>query len=326
MEDLYIVKSELIFKDNIRVEKRLRDQLNKFEVASNNCGESWEISGLEDNISIIKNGILKGSNLKEIIAEYKTELLGKKVFDKYEHEFPLLIKYIDANDVLSVQVHPDDNMAKKYHKSFGKTEMWYVIEAEDDANLIAGLKTGVGREEFNKKLESNQLQDVLNYEKVDKGDVFYIPAGQIHAINKGILLAEIQQSADITYRVYDWDRRDKNGNSRELHVEKSLEAINFSQSVKSRINYSKDIFRNEIKNSDFFSVNLLNINKNIEIDYSSLDSFVIYMCVEGKCSIETPNKDIIYLSKGKTILIPATFDKIKIKSKEQAGIIEVYID
>ena len=223
---LYPLKFRPIFKEKIWGGSKLRNQLFK-NTSSDKTGESWEISGVEGNISVVDNGFLQGKSLNDIISEYKESLLGKKIYNKFGTEFPLLIKFIDADDDLSIQVHPDDNTAKKRHKSFGKTEMWYVIDADKNAELITGVCKNTNKGEYSELLLNKQLKTILNFEKVKKGDVFFIPAGRIHAICKGILLAEIQQTSDITYRIYDWDRKDDTGNERELHTESAIDVIDF---------------------------------------------------------------------------------------------------
>ncbi len=326
MIDLYILKFNPIYKNKIWGGTRLKNILEK-GIVGDKCGESWEISGVNNDISVVTAGELKGKNLKQLLTYYKSDLVGRKNYQQFGIEFPLLIKFIDANDVLSLQVHPDDKMAKELHNSFGKTEMWYVLESKKKANLIAGLKHKISEIEFKEKIKLGELSQVLNYEKVKQGDSFFLPAGQIHAIGAGVLLAEIQQSSDITYRVYDWDRKDENGTGRELHIENSIKAINFDNIYSSYITYNRiKNKRNSIKQSEFFTVNYLNLNKIFQIDYSTLDSFVIYMCVDGVCELTHNNQDFINLSKGETVLIPAKYKKLKIIVNETVEILEIFID
>ena len=230
---LYPLKFHPIFKDKIWGGKKIQSILKKDFSPLDNCGESWEISGVPDSESKIKNGQLSGHTLNQVIREYKGRLLGIRVYEKFENQFPLLIKFIDANDDLSIQVHPEDELAWKRHKSFGKTEMWYIIQADENAELIAGFNKEMNKNLYMDHFHNGTLIDVLNREKVKAGDVFFIPAGRIHTIGKGLLLAEIQQSSDVTYRIYDFERKDSNGNTRELHIDEALDAIdyNFIQNI-----------------------------------------------------------------------------------------------
>jgi mannose-6-phosphate isomerase len=254
------------------------------------------------------------------------ELVGEKVYNKFGEEFPLLIKYIDAADKLSIQVHPNDELAMDRHNAYGKTEMWYVIQADEGAELISGFKTTIDKEIYLKHLEEKTLKNILNFEKVKPGDVFFIPAGWVHAIGGGILLAEIQQTSDVTYRIYDWDRTDDKGNPRELHTELALDAINFQ---------GKEEFRREFKpllnesmnlaECDYFTTNILVFDTKIEKDYTDIDSFVIYMCIEGNIEINCKGCETENLKMGETILLPASIDEVTIKPNKKSKIIEVYI-
>ena len=225
---LYPLKFTPIAKETIWGGNKLQQELNKDFSSERKIGESWEISGVTNDISVVANGELKGKNLSELIQEYAEQLLGKKNVQKFGSEFPLLIKFIDANDVLSIQVHPDDELAKERHNSFGKTEMWYVLGAEKESNLIVGFNQEVDQNLYQKKLKEGKLEEILNLEKVEKGSTYFIPAGRVHAIGKGILVAEIQQTSDVTYRIYDYNRKDDQGNTRELHTEWALDAIDYT--------------------------------------------------------------------------------------------------
>lgn len=223
---LYPLKFEPILKDKIWGGEKLKKVLDK-PTDSKECGESWELSGVAGDVSIVSEGELKGKSLTELIGTYTGDLLGKKVYSRFGNNFPLLIKFIDANQDLSIQVHPNDAMAKERHNSFGKTEMWYVVDAEPGATLISGFNKPTSKEEYLEYFNSGKLTDLLNKENVENDDVFYLPAGRVHTIGKGLLIAEIQQTSDITYRIYDFDRTDAQGNKRELHVEQALGAIDF---------------------------------------------------------------------------------------------------
>lgn len=277
-----------------------------------NCGESWELSGVDGNVSVVSNGVLAGNNLEELIEIYMGELVGDKVFEKFGVEFPLLIKFIDANDDLSVQVHPNDEMAKKRHQAFGKTEMWYVLQADKGARLNAGFNCAIDQETYLKKLANKELTDILNFVEVEAGDVFFMPAGRVHAIGKGILVAEIQQTSDITYRIYDYDRRDAQGNERELHTELALDAIDFTYHDNYKTNYPNELNKsNQVVSCEYFTTNLLEFNTKIEKDIYGLDSFVIYICVEGEYELISP-ETTENVKKGETILVPASVSQFQL--------------
>ncbi len=321
---LYPLKFEPILKEKIWGGNKLETVLNK-KIEADNAGESWEISGVKGDISVIANGSLKGKNLQEILSEYKDKLVGKRVYDTYKDEFPLLIKFIDAQDDLSIQVHPDDALAKERHNSFGKTEMWYVIDSDKDAELISGFNQTIDKETYLSKLENGEITDILNSEKAKSGDVFFIPVGRVHAIKSGILLAEIQQTSDITYRIYDWDRVDDNGNGRELHTEHALDALDFKKYDNYKTEYS--IVKNErilLEKSPYFETNLFELDSNKKLNYSDLDSFVIYMIMDGEVNIKFEESEI-NAKKGETVLIPASITDIELEVVEPVKLLEVYI-
>lgn len=315
-----------IYKDKIWGGNKIQTVLNKDFGDLPNCGESWELSGVEGNISEVSNGFLAGNTLEELIEVYMGDLVGDHIFDNFGIEFPLLIKFIDANDNLSIQVHPDDELSKKRHNAFGKTEMWYVIQADRGSTLQSGFNQQVDQEEYLEKLEKNELTDILNFEEVAAGDVYFIPAGRVHAIGKGILLAEIQQTSDITYRIYDYDRRDDEGNPRELHTELALDAIDFTFFPEYKSSYKpKPNESVELAKCKYFTTNVLELNKSIEKDYNQLDSFVIYICLEGELLIETESGSET-VQKGETILIPAAIESVQLNpTTASVKLLEVYI-
>lgn len=322
--NLYPLKFQPILKTKIWGGTKLKSVFKKNSV-NDKTGESWEISGVKGDISVVSNGYLKGKNLQEILSEYKEKLVGKRVFSTYKDEFPLLIKFIDAQDDLSIQVHPDDKIAKERHNSFGKTEMWYIIGADEGANLISGFNKTINKQTYLSKLENNQITDILNTEEVKTGDVLFIPVGRVHAIKAGILLAEIQQTSDITYRIYDWDRVDENGNGRELHTAYALDALDFNKYENYKTEYT--VVKNErvlLEKSPYFETNLFELNTNKSLSYANLDSFVIYMIMEGEINIKF-NEDYINAKKGETVLIPATIKQIEIDIIEETKLLEVYI-
>ncbi|MCZ4696481.1 mannose-6-phosphate isomerase [Ancylomarina euxinus] len=322
---LYPLKFTPIAKETIWGGNKLQQELNKDFATDKKIGESWEISGVPNDISIVSNGDLKGKNLSELIQVYAGQLLGEKNAQKFGSEFPLLIKFIDANDVLSIQVHPDDNLAKERHNSFGKTEMWYVLGAEKESNLIVGFNQKVDQNLYQEKLKKGKLEEILNVEKVQKGSTYFIPAGRVHAIGKGILVAEIQQTSDITYRMYDWNRTDAQGNGRELHTELALDAIDYSLEKEYETTYT-DLLNHssELATCEYFTTYKLIFDQEIKKDYSKLDSFVIYMCLDGEFELEYSTGNII-LEKGETILIPAELKSLVLKPKGTVELLEVYI-
>jgi mannose-6-phosphate isomerase len=325
MNSLYPLKFEPILKDKIWGGTKLKTVLNK-KYASDKCGESWEISGYGNDISVVSNGTLKGKNLSQLIEDFKGELVGAEVYQLFQNNFPLLIKFIDANDDLSVQVHPNDAMAKERHNSFGKTEMWYVLDSEHESKLISGFNQPITQGGFLKMVNDKKVIEVLNFEEVAKGDVFLLPAGRIHAIGSGILLAEIQQSSDVTYRVYDWDRVDDKGKPRELHLDLSLEAIDYKHYDSYREHYkARTNETTEIVNCKYFKTSLIDCNQPITKNYALIDSFVIYMCVEGEYEVDYGMIEKIVITKGESILIPACMKNIKLIPTMDSKILEVYV-
>lgn len=279
-------------------------------------GESWEVSTVENDVSIVSHGFFKGRSLQNLIEEYKEAFLGDKNYTRFGNQFPLLIKILDATDDLSIQVHPNDELAKKRHNSFGKTEMWYVMDAEENTSLILGFNQNISKKQYKKILKMGDLEHYLNYEKVKKGDSFFVEAGLIHAIGKGAMIAEIQQTSDLTYRVYDWGRKDAHGRQRELHTDLALDALKYHQIDNSRIIKKGD---NLIKNH-YFTVNELDVAQNKLVrDLKTIDSFVIYIIVEGNAKINDTS-----LKKGETILFPAIYNG-KINLKGKGKVLEVYI-
>ena len=322
---LYPIKFHPILKEKIWGGDKLKTILNKSS-ETKNVGESWEISTVGDDISIVCNGELTGKTLKDLIIEYKDELLGKKVYKEFGDQFPLLIKFIDAKEDLSVQLHPDDELAKKRHNSFGKTEMWYVVQADPEANLIVGFNKDTTKEEYENFLEKGEITKLLNFEKISKGDSYFIKAGRIHAIGAGSLIAEIQQTSDITYRVYDWDRKDSEGNERELHTDLALDALDYNADPSFKLEYNQD--KNKVNNlisGTYFTTSVVEIENSFERNYKDIDSFKILMCVEGSGTINTQEYSLP-VSIGETILIPAAIENVLIENISQGiKLLEVYI-
>ena len=321
-QTLYPLKFRPILKDKIWGGPRLRDHLGKD--ASEKAGESWEISGVEGNISEVKHGFLAGNTLHELIEVYMGDLVGDRIYEQYGLEFPLLIKFIDASDVLSIQVHPDDTLARERHNSFGKTEMWYIVESED-GELITGFNREMDPAGYLEHLKDGTLKEILNVEKVAAGDIYFMPAGRIHAIGAGVLLAEIQQTSDLTYRIYDWDRVDEKGNSRELHTDLALDAIDFTYHQDYKTHYQA-INNSTVTTVDcpYFTTNVIQLDQPVEKDYNLIDSFVIYMCTEGEVGITYPG-GAEKIGKGETILIPAILKNLAIIPTCPSTLLEVYI-
>ncbi|MCK5823379.1 MAG: class I mannose-6-phosphate isomerase [Bacteroidales bacterium] len=324
--NLYPLKFKPILKEKIWGGTKIKTFLNKNISNIDNCGESWEVSGVHENISVVENGFLKNNNLQEIIEVYMGDIVGDAVYEKFGDEFPLLIKFIDANDNLSVQVHPNDELAEERHNANGKTEMWYIINAEKDAQLISGFNKEINKNIYVNHLKNNTLTEILNFEDVSTNDVFFIPAGRVHATGKGILLAEIQQTSDVTYRIFDWNRKDANGKSRELHTELAVDALDFSHHNDYKTKYTKKFNESSnLINCQYFTTNILEFDKEIEKDYNLLDSFIIYMCLEGSYSIRYNDNNEIKISKGETVLLPAVLENILLMPYEQTKLLEVYI-
>lgn len=320
--NLYPLKFNSILIDKIWGGVRLKEKLNR-NSSSRNIGESWDISTVNGHVSIVKNGYLAGLDLRAIITKYKDQIVGINNYNLYGNQFPLLIKFIDADDNLSVQVHPDNITAKRKHNSFGKTEMWYVINAENDASLISGFNKKISKDQFKQQISDGTLLQSLKEFPVKEGDIFFIPAGRVHAIGKGVMVAEVQQSSEITYRVYDFNRVDKNGNQRDLHIDDALESINFSDTNSGKIEYNLNNNNKNVIKNDFFTIDILKITNEIECDYSTFDSFVILMAVQGDCEIIADNQQYS-LTKGETMLIPAIIKKIKITS-ENTKLMQIHI-
>jgi len=324
---LYPLKFEPILKQRLWGGTKLNAVLQKPVGEASDIGESWELSGVPGDVSVVSNGFLKGNSLNELLEVYMSELVGDMVFEKFGTEFPLLIKFIDANDVLSIQVHPDDELARERHNSFGKTEMWYVMQADKGARLISGFRKDTSKDEYLKALESKNLDDLLASHEVSPGDVFFIPAGRVHAIGKGILLAEIQQTSDVTYRIYDFDRRDDQGNSRELHTSQALDAIDFSGGEDYKTHYvPRPNGVTPIVESPYFVTSLIDLQgRELKKDFYNLDSFIILMCVEGEGEIIYQDGQAEPVSMGDTVLVPAELKNFSISTHDTCKLLEVYI-
>lgn len=320
---LYPLKFKPLYKERIWGGQRLASAMGKKLPEGVKIGESWEISGVEGDISVVANGCLKSNNLQELIEVYMGDLVGEKIYDKYGLEFPVLIKLIDAEDVLSIQVHPDDKLAEERHHSYGKTEMWYVIAAEPGASLYVGFNRQVTRQEYLDAVAAGTLPSLLNKVEVKAGDAYFIPAGTVHAIGKGLLIAEIQQTSDITYRVDDWGRVDAHGKPRELHTELAVDAIDFGTPQNYNVT-SAPILNTpvQIKECPYFTTNIIQIHGVVERDFTRLDSFVIYICLGGELQVRGAEGSTS-LVRGESTLVPAEEEEIVLEG--QGTVLEVYI-
>lgn len=309
-----------ILKDRIWGGTKIKELLNK-EISSPTTGESWEIATVSGDVSIVKKGALQGKSLNELLQSYPQEILGTKVYAQYGNQFPLLFKFLDAHQDLSIQLHPNDELAKKRHNSFGKTEMWYVMQADTEAEIIVGFKQKSSPEEYLQHLESKTLTSILQKIKVKQGDVFFLETGTIHAIGAGIVIAEIQQTSDITYRVYDWDRVDANGKARELHIDLALEAINYNK-VQAQKEYSKNTnTANEIVTCPYFTTNYIPLDGNMKF-LGDKTTFKVIMCTDGEFDLGYDTHKETF-KKGDTVLLPAILNEYNLTGK--ASLLEIYI-
>ena len=294
---------------------------------SRKIGESWELSHVSDNFSVVANGNLEGKNIDELIKEYGASLLGKKVIEQSGDTFPLLIKFIDARDNLSIQVHPDDTLAKTRHNSLGKTEMWYVVKATPDAILYSGFTQQINADEYVKRVEDDSIMDVLKCYNVKAGDVFFLPAGRVHAIGSGCFIAEIQQTSNITYRIYDYNRKDSDGNGRELHTEQAKDAIDYKLYPDYKTQYTPaENDATELAKCKYFTTNLLTLNEVMSRDLSLIYSFVVYICMEGKAVLKDNKGNKLPVLQGQTVLIPADTDSITIEPDQDSKFLETFLE
>jgi len=325
MSSLYPIRFKPKLREMIWGGDTLRQRYGKKSRTGTKIGESWEICGMPGASSVVANGFLKGNTLEEIAEIYMDELLGEAVYSKFGTEFPLLIKFIDAADRLSIQVHPDDRMASERHHAWGKTEMWYVMDAIPGSVIYTGFRKKITKEEYLGYLSSGKMADIVNATVVNTGDVFFIPAGLVHAIGGGVLLTEIQQTSDITYRIYDWDRVDESGKQRELHTSLALDAIDYSHDSTNLLRIAPELNRTVLlAESPYFCTSLISFDRPIIKDYSLTDSFVIYICTESMAVIEC-NGHSEEIKAGETLLIPASADSVVIIPRGKAVLLEVFV-
>ena len=323
---LYPLKFNPIFKSMIWGGDKVR-QYKAIDTDQKNIGESWELSGVPGNESVVSNGEFAGRTITELIKEYGPELLGRHVYETCGEKFPLLIKFIDARDDLSIQVHPDDAMAQAVHgQPFGKTEMWYVVSADKDAHLMSGLSTEITPEEYVSRVENNTITDVLCDYKVTAGDVFFLPAGRIHSIGKGCFIAEIQQTSDLTYRIYDFGRLGLDGKPRELHTELAKEAIDYSVLDDYRTMYDGTL--NEVTplvKCEYFQTNLLDLTDKVSMEVKSNDSFMIVICLEGNGELMDSVGNVVSLKQGEIVLVPAIVENVRLYPQREMKLLLTHI-
>lgn len=315
-----ILKQTLWGGDKIIPFKHLNENLP-------NVGESWEISAVEGSESVVANGADKGLTLPEMVRKYKEELVGEANYMRFGNKFPLLIKFIDAKLDLSIQVHPNDELARKRHNSFGKNEMWYVIAADKGAKLISGFGEQITPKEYKERVYNGTFAEVLQTCEIKPGDVFYVPAGRVHGIGAGSFIAEIQQTSDVTYRIFDYNRKDQNGKARELHTNQAMDAINFAD-VQDDFRTEYELTENEpieVVASPYFTTSVYDMTEEITCDYSELDSFVIFICTEGSCKITDDSKNELTLCAGETILLPASTQEVTITPDGRVKLLETYV-
>lgn len=315
-----ILKQTLWGGDKIIPFKHLNENLP-------NVGESWEISAVEGSESVVANGADKGLTLPEMVRKYKEELVGEANYMRFGNKFPLLIKFIDAKLDLSIQVHPNDELARKRHNSFGKNEMWYVIAADKGAKLISGFAEQITPKEYKERVYNGTFAEVLQTCEIKPGDVFYVPAGRVHGIGAGSFIAEIQQTSDVTYRIFDYNRKDQNGKTRELHTNQAMDAINFAD-VQDDFRTEYELTENEpieVVASPYFTTSVYDMTEEITCDYSELDSFVIFICTEGSCKITDDSKNELTLCAGDTILLPASTQEVTITPDGRVKLLETYV-
>ena len=292
-----------------------------------NVGESWELSAVQGNESVVANGEFAGKNIVELIHEYKGDLLGEKIYAQSGNTFPILVKFIDARDDLSIQVHPDDELAAARHNdSKGKTEMWYVVKADEGAHLMSGMSQKITPEEYVSRIENNTITDVLCDYNVKEGDVFFLPAGRVHSIGRGCFIAEIQQTSDITYRIYDFGRLGLDGKPRELHVEQSKDAVDYSIQDDYKTSYTPELNKAvSLVECEYFKTHLLDLTESLEVPVKANDSFMIVICLEGQGKLNDSNGYSLDLKQGETVLVPACVESITLDPSEKLKVMTCFI-
>jgi mannose-6-phosphate isomerase len=326
MSELYPLKFEPLLKDKVWGGYALERDFNKKPAGLPNIGESWELSSVDGNLSVVNNGFLAGNNIEELIEVYMGDITGDSVFEKFGNTFPLLIKFIEAGEDLSIQVHPGDAMAKEKHNDYGKTEMWYILESEKDSRIYTGFRDGVTKEMYEESVSIGTLPELIFVENAEPGDAFFTPAGRIHAIGKGIVLVEIQQTSDLTYRISDWNRKSNGRVKRELHLELALEAMDFTAAGKNKIRKDPELNKTEnLVSCEYFNTNILHFNAPVVKEYHLIDSFVVFICTDGEFHIRWDGNSE-KISKGETVLLPAMIKEVILEPAGDAKLLEVFIN
>jgi mannose-6-phosphate isomerase len=326
MSELYPLKFEPLLKDKVWGGKALERDFNKNPAGLPNIGESWELSAVANNLSVVSNGFLAGNNIEELIEVFMGDITGDSVFEKFGNTFPLLIKFIEAGEDLSIQVHPGDAMAKERHNDYGKTEMWYILQSEKDSKIYTGFREGVTREMYEKSLVNRTLSELIYFESAEPGDTFFTPAGRIHAIGKGIVLVEIQQTSDLTYRISDWNRKSNKNVKRELHLDLALEAIDFTAAGRNKIRKDPELNKTEnLVSCKFFHTNILHFDTAVKKEYYLIDSFVVYICTDGEFLIRWDGNSE-KVNKGETVLLPAMIKEVTLDPLGDARLLEAFIN
>ncbi|HSD14043.1 MAG TPA: type I phosphomannose isomerase catalytic subunit, partial [Flavobacterium sp.] len=280
------------------------------------------LSTVPGGVSVVANGSYVGLSVNDLILKFPEEIMGNKVYKDFGTEFPLLFKFLDAKEDLSIQLHPNDELAKKRHNSFGKTEMWYVVQADSDARIIVGFKEKATPDQYLKHLENKTLPSILKEIPVQKGDVFFLETGTVHAIGAGTVIAEIQQTSDITYRIYDWDRTDANGNLRELHIDQAIEAITYDVVEARRIYKTVQNQSNNAVDCPYFTVNVIPLDGKMNLVKNG-DSFTVLVCTEGSFSVVTDSGLEFKFKLGDTVLLPAALTDFELVGS--ATLLEIFI-
>ncbi|GHU63578.1 mannose-6-phosphate isomerase [Bacteroidia bacterium] len=324
---LYPLKFEPILKKIIWGGDKIC-RFKDIQPEENGVGESWEISHVKNNVSVVSNGELKGKSLEELIETYGDNLLGNSVIECFGTNFPLLIKFIDAKEPLSIQVHPNDKLAKERHNSFGKTEMWYIVSAEKDAFLYSGFKQSLSPEEYLQSITGNTFVNYLQKYDVQAGDVFFLPAGRVHAIGSGCFIAEIQQTSDITYRIYDYNRKDAQGNTRELHTELAKDAIDYKVYPEGyQLTYNpKGVKIQNLVSCPYFKTGIIRAKKGDKLSFIHKDTFSIYICLEGKAELTDNNHYSIDIKQGETVLVPAKIQSVSFEMQTDCKLLEIFVE
>ena len=324
---MYPIKFNPILKSTLWGGEKIIPFKQLSDATQAQVGESWEISGVPGDESVVANGPDAGKTLGQMVQTYREALVGQENYERFGNTFPLLIKFIDACDDLSIQVHPDDELAWKRHQSMGKTEMWYVIgNNHGQAHLCSGLKKQITPDEYAAMIADNTICEALASYAVQPGDVFFLPAGRIHSIGAGCFIAEIQQTSNITYRIYDFNRKDKNGNTRELHTELSKDAIDYAVEADYRTHYTpKQNEPVDLVSCPYFTTSVYDLTENMTLDYSELDSFVILICMEGECTLKDSEGNELPLHAGESVLLPATTAEVNLWVDQHVKFLETYV-